>query len=485
MASPVTAGMKHKVTHQSVSSVVRRTFLSSVVRSEAFLSSVVLCPTYLVVTPKLVRAGQVYRLVVNILEPSPPLVVHATIFRDNIELAAVAHECDNETPQILELMVPPGSTSGKYRLRLEGNEIGGLTGSSFVNETVLVFSPRGATVLVQTDKPIYMQGDTVRFRVVALNTAVKMVEDSVDVFILNPWGVLVRRWMSRQCREGPVSLEFTLSEEPFYGKWTIRVEATNSFTQHFFTVEQYNEPRFEVEVRVPTFLAADADYLEGLVVANYTSGAPITGNVTVRGWQNHWGHTTHSPDLFVDQPHTMAAARSGVQEVTVCYKKGYSFAGVFAFKFRMSDLEELVTAKEGREVMVTAKVGDAYWDVKHSGYAATRVFNSAIKLDFLGESPQVLRPAKSPQVLCFRMNSNLSATQHDGSKVPEWRLSRHRLLVSPEVTLNTGERRKLLSRTVKMTHARYALWEAEIDLHVELTDVEVAMEIQSLRLMLN
>ncbi|ROT84486.1 hypothetical protein C7M84_022336 [Penaeus vannamei] len=80
--------------------------------------------TYLVVAPRLVRAGQVYRLVVNILEPSPSLVVRATIFRDNIELAAVEHECESDAPQVLELMVPPGSSGGKYRLRLEGNELG-------------------------------------------------------------------------------------------------------------------------------------------------------------------------------------------------------------------------------------------------------------------------------------------------------------------------------------------------------------------------
>ncbi|KAK8746520.1 hypothetical protein OTU49_017065 [Cherax quadricarinatus] len=426
-------------------------------------------PTYLVVTPRLVRAGQVYRLVVNILEPSPSLVVRATIFRDNIELAAVEHECESDTPQVLELMVPPGSTNGKYRLRLEGNEIGGLTGSSFINETVLVFSTRGATVLVQTDKSIYKQGDTVRFRVVALDTAVKMVEDSVDVFILNPRGVLVRRWLSRQCREGPVTLEFALSEEPDYGSWTIRVEASNSFTQHIFSVEEFHQPRFEVEVRVPSFLAADADYLEGVVVANYTSGAPITGNVTVRAAVRPVGpraYPHYGPDPSVAQPHAMGSLLtrgSGVWYARA-NQSNHIFAGVFAFKFRMSDLEELVSATEGREVRVTATVGDAYWDVAHSGYASTRIFSSTIKLDFLGESPQ------------------LSATQHDGSKVPEWRLSRHRLLVSPEVTLYTGERRKLLSRTVKMTHARYALWEAEIDLHVELVDVEVAMEIESMRL---
>ena len=61
--------------------------------------------TYMVVAPRLVRAGQVYRAVVNILAPSPALVVRATIFRDNIELAAVEHECESDFPHVLALMV--------------------------------------------------------------------------------------------------------------------------------------------------------------------------------------------------------------------------------------------------------------------------------------------------------------------------------------------------------------------------------------------
>ena len=61
--------------------------------------------TYLVIAPRLIRAGQVYRIVVNILEPSPTLVVRATIYRDNIELAAVEHECESVAPQVLAIMV--------------------------------------------------------------------------------------------------------------------------------------------------------------------------------------------------------------------------------------------------------------------------------------------------------------------------------------------------------------------------------------------
>ncbi|CAL4120943.1 unnamed protein product, partial [Meganyctiphanes norvegica] len=416
-------------------------------------------PTYFVIAPRLVRAGQVYRVVINILEPSPVLLVRATLTKDNIEMAAVEHECEPQLPQVLEVMVPPSASPGQYRLVLEGNELGWLTGSAFTNQTKLTFSPRGATVLVQTNKPLYSQADTVRFRVVALDTAVKMVEDSVDVFILNPRGVLVRRWLSRQCREGPVSLEFPLSSEPEFGEWTIRVEASNSFTQHTFTVEEFHQARFEVEVSVPAFLSSSASFLEGRVIANYSSGAPVAGNVTVRASVKTIGNTyypRYGPDPSLVQAQAM-------------------FAGVFPFKFRMSDFEALVSKTEGTEIRITATVGDAYLDVTQMGFAATRVFSAKVKLDFLGESPQVLRPA-------MPFKTYITASQRDGSTVPEWRLARHRLLLSPEVTLVSGVKRKLQPRTVKMAHNQYALWEPEIDLHNELPGVEVDVEVSSLHL---
>ncbi|XP_076052838.1 CD109 antigen-like [Oratosquilla oratoria] len=459
-----------------------KTFLADV-----FLSSPFSCRTYFIVTPRIVRAGQVYRIVVNILETSPPLVVKATLFRDNIELESVERECEVETPQVLEIMVPPGSTHGQYRLRLEGNEIGWLTGSSFTNETDLTFSPEGATVLVQTDKPLYRQGDVVRFRVVALDTAVKMVDNAVDVFILNPRGVLVRRWLSRQCREGAVSLEFELSEEPEFGRWTIRVEATNSFTQHTFSVEYFNQPRFEVEVQTPAFVSAMSDYLEGTVMANYSSGAPVAGNVTVRAAVRPLSHlsspryASFGPDPSIVQYHRVPTGQTPtVEELSVCYLKEFNdngtfssgvwyrvsnrsthlFAGVFNFKFRMADFEDLVPHTEGTEIRVTATVGDAYWDATETGFSATRIYSSALRLSFLGDSPHVFRPA-----MPFKFY--LSATQHDGSRVPDWRLARHRLLVTPEIMYRSGQRRRLDPRTVKMTHAEFALWEAEFDLHTE------------------
>ena len=54
--------------------------------------------------------------------------------------------------------MPPTSVSGNYKLRVEGLFESVYGGSAFVNETDLVFSQRSMTIFIQTDRPVYMQG---------------------------------------------------------------------------------------------------------------------------------------------------------------------------------------------------------------------------------------------------------------------------------------------------------------------------------------
>lgn len=49
---------------------------------------------------------------------------------------------------------------GEYKLRVEGLYDGVLGGIAFVNETKVVFSQRSMTIFIQTDRPVYMQGQT-------------------------------------------------------------------------------------------------------------------------------------------------------------------------------------------------------------------------------------------------------------------------------------------------------------------------------------
>ncbi len=56
---------------------------------------------------------------------------------------------------------------------------------------------------------------------------------------------------------------------------------TQTEEEHFH-VEEYYQTRFEVNVTIPAFYFDSDNFIYGTVMANYTSGAPVRGNLTLK-----------------------------------------------------------------------------------------------------------------------------------------------------------------------------------------------------------
>lgn len=122
----------------------------------------------------------------------------------------------------------------------------------------------------------------VRFRTIPINTELKAFNDAVDVYMLDPFGHIMKRWLSRQSNLGTVSLDYQLSDQPVFGEWKIRVIAQGQIEESTFLVEEYYQTRFEVNVTMPPFFLSTDQYIHGIIMANYTSGAPVRGNLTLK-----------------------------------------------------------------------------------------------------------------------------------------------------------------------------------------------------------
>ncbi|KAI1297211.1 Antigen -like protein [Halotydeus destructor] len=205
-------------------------------------------PTYFVLAAKSIRPGQVYRVTATVYRSNLPITVRAAIQRNGVELTSASQECKARIPETLLLKVPATSLPGTYKLRVEGNLNGVLGGTAFSNETDLDFSQRSMTIFVTSDKPVYMQGQVVRFRCVPITTDLKAFTDSIDVYMLDPQGNVMRRWLSRQSNLGAVSLDYPLSDQPVYGNWTIRVIAQGQEERKQFLVEEYCYTEFRFEM---------------------------------------------------------------------------------------------------------------------------------------------------------------------------------------------------------------------------------------------
>ncbi|NWR45528.1 OVOS protein, partial [Regulus satrapa] len=143
-------------------------------------------------------------------------------------------------------------------------------------------------VFVQTDKPIYKPGQTVRFRIVALDFNFKPVQEKVSKKPVNlysflfqdPRGNRILQWQNVKSERNIIQLEFPLTEEPILGNYKIIVaKKSGDKKTHSFFVEEYVLPKFDVTVTAPESLTILDSEFTVKVCGLYTYGQPVEGKV--------------------------------------------------------------------------------------------------------------------------------------------------------------------------------------------------------------
>ncbi|XP_031826835.1 macroglobulin complement-related [Nomia melanderi] len=422
--------------------------------------------TYFVVASRMVRPGQIYRLAVNVLHSPLPMMVRSSIQRNGVEIAADYQEVKEGIPETLMMRMPPTSVVGEYKLRVEGmyNSLTG--GQAFLNETKLTFSQRSMTIFIQLDKPLYMQGETIRFRTIPINTELKAFNNPIDVYMLDPSRRIMRRWLSRQSNLGTVSLSYQLSDQPVFGEWIIQVIAQGQVEEKTFQVEEYYQTRFEVNVTMPAFFFDNDPYIHGIVQANYTSGAPVRGNLTLKASfrsldRIHMESGSEATEryFFFDEEYPSWLKISSYYDEKAPVLR--FFNGTYHFRYPMAELLTFVPSSSGVEVTVTATVGERFLEEIITGYSTARIFNSTTKIRFLGGTPQVFKPAMS-------FSLNLVASFHDNSPLRKTQLMGAVMEIRADIEMRTGGRRTMETQYLKPSTDNEGIWSTKIDLRKQL-----------------
>ncbi|XP_064500873.1 alpha-2-macroglobulin-like isoform X1 [Pseudopipra pipra] len=139
-------------------------------------------------------------------------------------------------------------------------------------------------VFIQTDKPIYKPGQTVMFRIVSLDKDFYPLNEKFPfVYIQDPQRNRVYQWQGVELETGLIQLSFPLTSDPIQGSYKIVVQKSfSSPVEHFFSVEEYVLPKFEVLVKLPRMITIKDDELPVSVCGLYTYGKPVPGLVNVQ-----------------------------------------------------------------------------------------------------------------------------------------------------------------------------------------------------------
>ncbi|XP_027533419.1 alpha-2-macroglobulin isoform X1 [Neopelma chrysocephalum] len=139
-------------------------------------------------------------------------------------------------------------------------------------------------VFIQTDKPIYKPGQTVMFRIVSLDKDFYPLNEKFPfVYIQDPQRNRVYQWQGVELETGLTQLSFPLTSDPIQGSYKIVVQKSfSSPVEHFFSVEEYVLPKFEVLVKLPRMITIKDNELPVSVCGLYTYGKPVPGLVNVQ-----------------------------------------------------------------------------------------------------------------------------------------------------------------------------------------------------------
>ncbi|KAK7480804.1 hypothetical protein BaRGS_00027970, partial [Batillaria attramentaria] len=232
------------------------------------------------------------------------------------------------------------------------------------------------TIFVQTDKAIYKPGQMVHYRVFAVYPDLQMYDGNFWIEIKDPNGNKIQHMSDVASREGVVEGSLGLADQPVFGDWviTVQIQTATRFDTYSksFTVNEYQLPRFEVVVDMPSYALTTDENIQGSVKATYTFGQPVKGKVELHVSRNQ------GLDSCGNEPRHMELS--------------FDIDGEAKFSVPKTDISRVASVYSGSQIKVTAFVKEELTDVRLEGSTVVTFRSTPYKVRILDNTPSVFKP---------------------------------------------------------------------------------------------
>ncbi|XP_055642240.1 thioester-containing protein 1 allele R1-like [Toxorhynchites rutilus septentrionalis] len=248
---------------------------------------------YVILAPNYIQERQPYHLSVSTFNSDVPSKLQISVqgFSEADETLKIENQLQlaANVTQLVKLntaYLDPGA----YTLRVSGADLDREFPLSFLDETYVV--------LIQTDKPLYRPGNTVKFRILVLNQTTKPLTNlkSTRVTISDPDENVIKVWSFAKIRNGAFYSQLDIANEPNHGNWTITANVRGKDHTRAFLVDDYKLPKHEIKISTPKVATPNDEDLIVDIDASYTFGRPMKGDLTVTAY----GHTNMSKTLKIN-----------------------------------------------------------------------------------------------------------------------------------------------------------------------------------------
>uniref|UniRef100_A0A8C2YY14 Alpha-2-macroglobulin-like n=1 Tax=Cyclopterus lumpus TaxID=8103 RepID=A0A8C2YY14_CYCLU len=226
------------------------------------------CRQYMVAIPATLESGAVTKLCASLLQPNETLVMTITLKSSEENTTLFTQASNKDFHSCTQFMVPLGKNGDVQAFEVE---VRGQTYYSKEVRKVLikVYHPE---TFVQTDKPIYLPGQTGNLELMIYDVVYNM--DAGD----NRIG----QWLNETSNSKILQLSYDLNSEAREGHYQVIVTIGSDKIHHNFKVEKYVLPKFEIKINASDEVIIDDEGIKAEVCATYTFGQPVPGSVEVK-----------------------------------------------------------------------------------------------------------------------------------------------------------------------------------------------------------
>ncbi|XP_058269792.1 alpha-2-macroglobulin-like isoform X1 [Hemibagrus wyckioides] len=236
-------------------------------------------PYFIVTFPAVIEAGSNAKLCASLLKPNETLQINVYLIHNNQSRTLLHETVEKDFHHWFHFKAPEVEGESVQEIKVE------VTGESFkmTEKRKVMFKSYDTLVLIQTDKPIYNPGQTVNFRIVAMDSNFIPLEQKYNTVSLQDGKHnRIGQWTNVSTAGLILQLSHELNAEASKGDYQIIAETGNRLIKHRFKVEHYVLPKFEVTVKAPEEHSVSEEELKLEVCGKYTYGQPVAGQTVVQ-----------------------------------------------------------------------------------------------------------------------------------------------------------------------------------------------------------
>ncbi|XP_059186799.1 alpha-2-macroglobulin-like isoform X2 [Centropristis striata] len=235
-------------------------------------------PKYMVAIPAVLEAGAETKFCASLLQPSGTLVMTVTLKSEEANTTLLKQTSAQDFHTCTEFTVPVVENEVVKNFEVE------VRGDTFYSKEVRkvqikVYNPM---TFVQTDKPIYLPGQTVHFRVITLDTKFRPVNQLYNIIELEDSSSnRIGQWLNETADSKILQLSYALNSEAREGTYQVIVSIGENKNHHSFKVQKYVLPKFDVKLNAPAVVSIGQKEIKAEACAKYTYGQPVPATIKV------------------------------------------------------------------------------------------------------------------------------------------------------------------------------------------------------------